>query len=71
MATIKFKSTEIMISSDKEKIKKIEEIFNKFHLRMLALRERQTALLEKVVNFIDEKKLKDIREKIRNIYGKQ
>lgn len=50
-----------------EKIKKIEKLYNKFHLNMLNLIKKQNILLEKVADMIAKKKIDEVREKINKL----
>lgn len=56
-----------MNPGDEDKIKKLNELFDDFHTNMLELMKRQTELLEKVNKLLDEKKLKEARERIEKI----
>ena len=51
--------------TDHEKIERIKNLYNKFHSKMLVLAKKQLELLKKVKKMIDEKKLKEVRDKIK------
>jgi asparagine synthetase A len=53
--------------NNQEKIKKLKDLFNKFHSRMLGLMKRQTGLLEKVNRLLDEKKIEETRDRIKKM----
>lgn len=52
-------------SNDQEKIKRIRKLYAEFHAKITVLMKRQLALLEKVKRLISEKKLKEVRNKIK------
>jgi CO dehydrogenase/acetyl-CoA synthase epsilon subunit len=51
--------------TDEEKIEKIKKLYDEFHSDILALMKKQSALLEKSIKLIDEKKLEEVRDKIK------
>ncbi len=53
--------------SSKENVRKLEKIFRDFHLKMVELMKRQTKLLERLNKILEKRKLREIREKIKNM----
>jgi hypothetical protein len=53
--------------NNQEKIQKLRNLYSKFHSEMLDLMKRQTRLLEKVNRLLDEKKIKEARDKIKKM----
>ncbi len=51
--------------TDQEKIEKLRDLYNKFHSKMVVLAKRQMRLLEKAKRLVDEKKLKEVRDRIK------
>jgi hypothetical protein len=51
--------------TDEEKIRKIKDLYDEFHSNILVLMKKQSALLEKSIKLIDEKKLEEVRDKIK------
>jgi len=51
--------------TDKEKIEKLKSLYNKFHSKMVILANRQLKLLERARKLVKEKKLKEIRDRIK------
>ena len=51
--------------TDKEKIKKLRNLYDKFHSKIVVLKKRQLKLLERARKLVDEKKMKDIRDEIK------
>ena len=52
-------------STDKEKIKRLRDLYKEFHSKMLILLERQSKLLERSIKLAEDKKLKEVRDKIK------
>ena len=52
-------------STDKEKIERIKNLYNKFHSKMLVLLKKQSKLFEKSIEIANEKNLEEIRSKIK------
>lgn len=55
------------LGSDKKKNKEMDELFDKFHSKMLVLIEKQSKLVERAVNFVNKKKTEEVRDKIKKI----
>lgn len=51
--------------TDKEKIEKLKSLYNKFHSKIVILANRQLKLLERARKLVDEKKLREIRDRIK------
>ena len=51
--------------TDKEKIKKLRDLYNKFHSKIIVLKKRQLKLLERARKLVEEKKMKEVRDKIK------
>lgn len=51
--------------TDKEKIQRLKGLYNEFHSKMLILLEKQSKLLERSIKLTEDKKLKEIRDKIK------
>ena len=51
--------------TDKEKIERLRGLYNKFHFKIVALKKRQTELLKKAKKLVEEKKLREIRDRIK------
>lgn len=52
-------------SIDKEKIKRLKVLYDKFHSKIVVLKKRQLKLLERARKLVEKKKLKDIRDEIK------
>jgi len=53
--------------TDEEKIKRIKDLYDKFHSKILVLLKKQSVLLERSIKLADEKKLEEVRDKIKEI----
>lgn len=51
--------------TDEEKIKRIKDLYDEFHSKILVLLKKQSALLERSIKLADDKKLKEVRDKIK------
>jgi CO dehydrogenase/acetyl-CoA synthase epsilon subunit len=51
--------------TDEEKIEKIKKLYDEFHSKILVLMEKQSELLERSIKLADEKKLEEVRNKIK------
>jgi len=51
--------------TDEEKIEKLRSLYNKFHSKIVVLKKRQLELLEKAKRLVREKKIKEVRDKIK------
>ena len=51
--------------TDKEKIERIKKLYNEFHSKMLILLKKQSKLLERSIKLTEDKKLKEVRDKIK------
>ncbi len=51
--------------SDKRKNEKLNKLFNEFHSKMLVLIRKQSKLIERAINLINKKKIKEARDKIK------
>ena len=51
--------------TDKEKIERLRNLYDKFHSKIVALTKRQLKLLERARKLVKEKELKEIRDKIK------
>lgn len=52
--------------NDKEKISKLSKLFKEFHSKILILLKKQSELLERSIRLADDKKLNEVRNKIKN-----
>lgn len=55
------------LDSDKMKNKEMDELFKKFHSKMLVLIGKQSKLIERAINLVDRKKIKEARDKIKKL----
>lgn len=55
------------LDSDKMKNEEMNELFNKFHSKMLVLIEKQSKLIERAINLVNRKKIKEARDKIKKL----
>ncbi len=53
--------------NNSEKIKKIKEIYGVFHAKMRDIIKRQSDLIEKIGRHSDNKKIEQVRDKIKNL----
>ena len=53
--------------SDKRKNEKLNKLFNKFHSKMLVLIRKQSKLIERAINLVNKKKIKEARDKIKKL----
>jgi len=51
--------------TDEEKIKRIKDLYDEFHSKILVLLKKQPVLLERSIKLADEKKLEEVRDKIK------
>ena len=54
-------------NNDKKKNEEMNKLFNKFHSKMLVLIEKQSKLIERAVNLVNRKKIKEARDKIKKL----
>ncbi|MCK5475846.1 MAG: hypothetical protein KAI71_04675 [Candidatus Pacebacteria bacterium] len=51
--------------TDKEKIQRLKDLYKEFHFKMLMLLGKQSKLLERSIKLTEDKKLKEVRDKIK------
>ena len=51
--------------TDKEKIEKLKSLYDNFHSKIVVLKKRQLKLLERARKLVEEKKVKEVRDKIK------
>ncbi|MEA1937347.1 MAG: hypothetical protein U9N04_04535 [Patescibacteria group bacterium] len=51
--------------TDKEKIEKLRNLYNKFYSKVVVLKKRQLELLERAKKLVEEKKMREIRDRIK------
>ncbi len=51
--------------TDEEKIRRIKKLYDEFHSKILVLLKKQSALLERSIKLADDKKLEEVRDKIK------
>jgi len=51
--------------TNKEKIEKLRNLYNEFNSKIIILKRKQLKLLEKARKLVEEKKLKEVRDKIK------
>lgn len=49
------------------KLQKLRDIYGAFHEKMKNIIKRQSDLIEKIVKYSNDKKIENVREKIRNL----
>ena len=55
------------LDSDKIKNEEVNKLFNKFHSKMLILMKKQSKLIERAINLVNKKKIKETRDKIKKL----
>lgn len=50
---------------NREKISKLNKLFDEFHSKILILLKKQSELLERSIKLADDKKLNEVRNKIK------
>ena len=55
------------LDSDKMKNEEMNELFKKFHSKMLVLMKKQSKLIERAINLVNRKKIKEARDKIKKL----
>jgi len=55
------------LDNDKIKNEEMNELFNKFHCKMLVLIKKQSKLIERAINLVNRKKIKEARDKIKKL----
>ncbi len=53
--------------TDEEKIKRIKDLYDEFHSKILVLLKKQSELLERSIKLSDNKKLNEVRNRIKKI----
>ncbi|MCK5332685.1 hypothetical protein KAJ41_02365 [Candidatus Parcubacteria bacterium] len=51
--------------TDREKIEKLRALYEVFHSKILVILKKQSKLLESSIKLVDEKKLEEVRNKIK------
>ena len=51
--------------TDKEKIEKLKSLYNNFHSKIVVLKKRQLGLLKRARKLVREKKMKEVRDRIK------
>ncbi len=54
-------------NSDKIKNEEMNRLFDKFHSKMVVLIEKQSKLIERAINLVNKKKIKETRDKIKKL----
>ena len=53
--------------NDEKKSEEMSKLFNKFHSKMLVLIKKQSKLIERAINLVNKKKIKETRDKIKKL----
>ena len=51
--------------TDEEKIEKLRSLYDNFHSKIVVLKKRQLKLLERARKLVREKKMKEVRDRIK------